>query len=67
MPEPGRSNAMLRGMTVKTLLVVYHTMTGGTEQMAQAAASGAREESGVDVRLLRAPEAHPEDVLGADG
>ena len=58
---------VLRGMTVKTLLVVYHTMTGGTEQMAQAAVDGAREESGVHVRLLRAPEAQPEDVLGADG
>ena len=54
-------------MTAKTLLVVYHTMTGGTEQMAQAAADGAREESGVHVRLLRAPEAQPEDVLDADG
>jgi multimeric flavodoxin WrbA len=51
----------------KTLLVVYHTMTGGTEQMAQAAAEGARAEAGVDVRLLRAPQARPEDVLGADG
>lgn len=51
----------------KTLLVVYHTMTGGTAQMAQAAAEGAREESGVQVRLLRAHEAGPDDVLAADG
>ncbi|MBB3181729.1 flavodoxin family protein [Variovorax sp. Sphag1AA] len=51
----------------KTLLVVYHTMTGGTAQMAQAAAEGAREEPGVQVRLLRATEAGPDDVLGADG
>ncbi|SCK24063.1 NADPH-dependent FMN reductase [Variovorax sp. HW608] len=51
----------------KTLLVVYHTMTGGTAQMAQAAADGAREEPGVQVRLLRATEAGPDDVLGADG
>ena len=58
---------MLCGMTAKTLLVVYHTMTGGTEQMAQAAADGAREELGGHVRLLRAPEAQPEDVLDADG
>ena len=54
-------------MTPKTLLVVYHTMTGGTEQMAHAAADGARGESGVVVRLLRAPQAQAEDVLGADG
>jgi len=58
---------MLSGMTHKTLLVVYHTMTGGTEQMAQAAAEGARNESSVHVRLLRAPQAQPEDVLSADG
>jgi multimeric flavodoxin WrbA len=58
---------MLGGMAPKTLLVVYHSMTGGTEQMAQAAAEGARMEPGVDVRLLRAQEAQPEDVLGADG
>jgi multimeric flavodoxin WrbA len=58
---------MLRAMDPKTLLVVYHTMTGGTAQMAQAAVEGAREESGVQVRLLRAPEAQPGDVLAADG
>jgi multimeric flavodoxin WrbA len=58
---------MLGGMTQKTLLVVFHTMTGGTEQMAQAAAEGAREEPGVRVRLLRAVQAQPEDVLDADG
>ena len=51
----------------KTLLVVYHTMTGGTAQMAQAAAEGARDEPGVQVRLLRATGAGPDDVLGADG
>ncbi|SEB19068.1 flavodoxin family protein [Variovorax sp. YR216] len=51
----------------KTLLVVYHTMTGGTAQMAQAAVEGARDEPGVQVRLLRATEAGPDDVLGADG
>lgn len=54
-------------LTPKTLLVVYHSMTGGTAQMAQAAADGARDEPGVRVRLLRAPEAQPDDVLGADG
>ncbi len=51
----------------KTLLVVYHSMTGGTAQMAQAAAEGARDEAGVQVRLLRASEAGPDDVLAADG
>ncbi|MDX1656014.1 MAG: NAD(P)H-dependent oxidoreductase [Candidatus Competibacteraceae bacterium] len=52
---------------MKTLLIVYHTMTGGSRQMAEAAARGAAGEQEVRVRLLRAPEAGPEDVLGADG
>ena len=52
---------------MKRLLIVHHTMTGGTRQMAEAAAGAARAEAGVDVRLLRAPEAGPEDVLAADG
>jgi multimeric flavodoxin WrbA len=52
---------------MKTLLVVYHSMTGGTEQMARAAAEAAAAEPGVRVVLRRAPEAHADDVLGADG
>lgn len=54
-------------MNPKTLLIVYHSMTGGTAQMAEAAAEGARDEPDVCVRLLRAPEAQPHDVLSADG
>lgn len=54
-------------MDPKTLLIVYHSMTGGTAQMARAAADGAGAEAGVRVRLLRAPEAQADDVLGADG
>ena len=53
---------------MKTLLIVFHSMTGGTRQMAEAAVRGAAEkEPGVRVRVLRAPEAGPADVLGADG
>ena len=51
---------------MKTLLVVYHSMTGGTEQMAQALAAGAVAESGVSLRLLHAPNATANDVTGAD-
>ena len=51
----------------KTLLVVYHSMTGGTRQMAQAAARGAALETEVSVLLRTAPSAVPEDVLSADG
>jgi flavorubredoxin len=51
----------------KTLLIVYHTQTGGTRQMVEAAAQAARGEAGVRVKLLRAFDAGPDDVLGADG
>lgn len=52
---------------MKTLLIVYHTMTGGTQQMAEAAANAARSQPDVEVRLLRATEAQAGDVLNADG
>ena len=52
---------------MKTLLIVYHSLTGGTRQMAEAAARGARSEPDIDVRLLTAPEADGADVLAADG
>ena len=52
----------------KTLLVIYHTMTDGTRQMAEAAVRGARAATThVQVRSLRAAEARSEDVLAADG
>jgi NAD(P)H-dependent FMN reductase len=52
---------------MKTLLIVYHSMTGGSLQMARAAAAGAGTEAGLRVRLLHAPEASAADVLDADG
>ena len=51
----------------KTLLIVYHSMTGGTRQMAEAARDGALAEASVAVRLLHASAAGPDDVLSADG
>ncbi len=53
-------------LVMKTLLIVYHTMTGGTGQLVRAAAAGAGAEDGVRVRLLAAPQAGPADVLAAD-
>ena len=50
----------------KALLIVYHTLTGGSHQMAEAAQRGAAGE-GVNVRLVRARDAGAEDMLGADG
>ena len=56
--------------THKTLLIVYHSMTGGTRQMVDAAHQGAlaaQAESGVHIKVLHAGEATPADVLDADG
>ena len=47
------------------LLIVYHSRTGGSRQMAEAAAQGARDEG--QVSLLTAEQAGPEDLLAADG
>jgi multimeric flavodoxin WrbA len=52
---------------MKTVLIVYHSMTGGTLQMAQAAATGARSEPALRVSLLRAEDAQADDVLDAGG
>ena len=52
---------------MKTLLIVFHTMTGGSRQMAQAAQRGAATEPEVNVRLVRAADARGDDVLDADG
>jgi multimeric flavodoxin WrbA len=51
---------------VKTLLVVWHSATGGTRQMAEAAAHAASDPE-VVVRLLHARDAAAADVLAADG
>jgi multimeric flavodoxin WrbA len=52
---------------MKTILVVFHTMTGGTRQMAQAAAEGAASEPGIRVNLIHASKAGAAEVLEADG
>ena len=49
------------------LLIVYHSMTGGTLQMAEAAARGARSEPEMRVSLMRAADAGPSEVLEASG
>ncbi len=52
-------------MAAPQLLIVYHTLTQGTLQMAQAVRNGALAEGGVDVRLLHAQATQPLDVLAA--
>ena len=48
-----------------TLLVIYHSRTDGSRQMAQAAAEAAKAEA--PVRLIRAEAATADDLLEADG
>jgi multimeric flavodoxin WrbA len=55
------------------LLIVWHSATGGTRQMAEAAEAGAQSQlqpgdaTALRVRRLTAREAEPADVLEADG
>jgi multimeric flavodoxin WrbA len=51
---------------VKRLLIVFHSVTGGTRQMATAAAEAAAMVE-IAVTLRHARDAEPADVLGADG
>ena len=52
---------------MKRLLIVYHTLTGGTGQMARAAAVGSARQAEVTSRLETAAAAGPDHLLDADG
>ena len=52
---------------MKTLLIVWHSRTGGARQMAQAAADGAGLETAVRTRLAPAETVEPDDLLDAAG
>ena len=52
---------------MKKLLIVFHSKTGGTYQMAQAAARGAESEPDVDIKFIHAAEAGPDELIEADG
>ena len=47
------------------LLIVYHSKTGGSRQMAEAAAIAAKIEINTDLKTAR--DAKPDDLLQADG
>ena len=51
----------------KRLLIIYHSTTGGTERMVQAAAQAASAEPGIIVDLRRAPDAGIAALIQADG
>lgn len=63
--------AVPRACGARTLLIVYHSQTGGTRQMAEAAAAGAEEQRSeapsLSVCLRNAPDASAADVLCASG
>ena len=52
---------------MKRLLIVWHSRTGAAWAMADAAAKGAAAEPEVEVRILAADDAGPDDLLTADG
>lgn len=51
---------------MKTLLIVFHSRTGGAQQMAEAAARGAAAAGDVRVRVILAADAQADDLLQAD-
>jgi len=52
---------------MKKLLIVYCSYTGGTAQMVEAAAKAGQGEEGTDLRVMRAEDCQPDDMLSADG
>ncbi|MEP3226719.1 MAG: NAD(P)H-dependent oxidoreductase [Parasphingorhabdus sp.] len=52
---------------MKRLLIIYHSTTGATQQMVDAALAAAREEEKVETRCLQAPDCQPDDMRNADG
>ena len=52
---------------MKKLLIVFHSKTGGTRQMAEAAAKGAGSEPEIEVNLIHASDAGPAELLESDG
>lgn len=52
---------------MKQLLIIWDSMTGGSDALAEAAAEGASQTSGLCVRRLQARNAGAHDMLAADG
>ena len=52
---------------MKTVLVVYHSMTGGTRQMVDALVAGMALEPGISVNLRHAASAAADDLIEAAG
>ena len=48
------------------VLIVYHSITGNTEEMARAVAEGAKSVAGTKVTLKKAADANADDLLSCD-
>jgi multimeric flavodoxin WrbA len=49
------------------LAIIWHSMTGGSKALAEAAAEGAQGANGVETLLINADAATPETLIDADG
>ncbi len=54
------------GEKMARVLIVYHTLSGNTEKMAQAFAEGARSVQGTEVVIKKALDATLDDLLNCD-
>ena len=52
---------------MKELLIVFHTQSGSSQRLAEAAAEAAREEADITITLLRAMEAGSDALKRCDG
>lgn len=52
---------------MKTVLIIWHSMTGGSKALAEAARDGAAMEGELQIRILHADQAQAEDMLAAEG
>lgn len=52
---------------MKQLLIIFHSITGASEQIARAVAQGARTEPEIEVILRQAQHVQPEHLLSASG
>lgn len=52
---------------MRQLLIIWHSMTGGSEALARATYDGACRAQGVDVQMVNAADTGAEQLMAADG
>jgi len=65
MIEGSKDRSLTRTVDLPSLLIVFHSRTGGSQAMAEAFMEGARGEPGITVRLLSANDCLPQDLLAS--